>query len=275
MKNILTFTALFLATILHSQTILTVGEIFNFNFNDEFHSMNDYPPGPPNAIRMKVIAKHFSANNDTVFYSRSFNNYHSVFNPNPSPHLDYYFNIYIDSVFYTNLTDSVLCNSMDTSCVSIVNTTICGVPTNGVSYLWPEIYNAMIYGKGLGVVRDVYVEDGSPEYSYDHKIFYFKKDTIECGIPDLITSISSNIASEGSATVYPSPFKDYVRIKWDKKIKNAALLDITGTIKQSIHPNSNEFVIYTSDLKDGFYILQITDESNQVHQRKLIRANNL
>jgi hypothetical protein len=92
---------------------------------------------------------------------------------------------------------------------------------------------------------------------------------------DFLTGIGDQSSLNDETEIYPNPFKDYIRIKWNKKIKNAALLDITGTIKQSIHPNTNEFIIYTSGLKDGFYIIQIIDESNQVHQRKLIKSNNL
>lgn len=272
MKSVLMFTALFLATILHSQTILTVGEIFDYNINDEFHTVNDYPPGPPNAIRMKVIAKHFSAANDTVFYTRSFNNYYSVFNPYPTPHLDYYFDIYVDSVFYTNLTDSILCNSMDTSCVSIVDTTICGVPTNGVSYLWLEIYNATIYGKGLGVVRDVYVENGSPDQSYDYKIFYFKKDTIECGIPDLITSVSSNIASDGFATVYPNPFTDKFNIRFedDNHSYRIKIFDLKGQEIFETKVNGCSSVVIDKIMYKGLYIL-IMETEDKSFQTKIVK----
>ena len=45
MKSYLSFTFLLLATFGFSQTTLTVGEIFDFNVNDEFHTFNDYPQG--------------------------------------------------------------------------------------------------------------------------------------------------------------------------------------------------------------------------------------
>ena len=260
MKSLILLSALFLATILHSQTTLTVGEIYDFNINDEFHTLNDYPQGgPPNAVRIKVIDKHFSAANDTVFYTRSFNNYHTVFNPNPTPHLDYYFNIYIDSVFYTNLTDSILNNIPGTPCNSITNTTICGIPANGWECLGLEEYTSEVFGKGLGVVRDVYVQDGSPSQSYDHKIFYFKKGTMECGVPDLTTSISSNKISLGIVNIYPNPFTDNFRIRFvdEKHSYRINIFDLKGTeIFKTTVDYSNDVIIDKIN-KKGIYILKL------------------
>ncbi len=268
MKKLLLISAFLLATILHSQTILTVGEIFDFNVNDEFQTFNDYPQGaPPNAIRMKVIDKQFSATNDTVFYICSFNNYHTVFNPNPEPHLDYYFNIYIDTVFYTNLTDSVLCSDIDTTCVSIFDTTICGVPTNGVLYTFPEIINSIIYGKGLGIVRNYYIEDGSPDESYDYKLFYFKKDTIECGTPDLTTSISSNKISTGIENIYPNPFTDKFSIRFsdDKHSYKITILDTRGVEIFKTNANYCKSVVIDEISEKGLYIIRLeTDDENYI-----------
>ncbi len=261
MRSILIITALFLATILHSQSILTVGEIFDFNLNDEFHTFNDYQQGgPPNAKRMTIIGKHFSAANDTVFYTRSFNNYHSVFNPNPTPHLDYYFNAYIDSVFYTNLNDSVLCNGSDTTCNSIIDTTICGIPTNGREYIGLEEYSSIIYGKGLGIVRDVYWQN--PTLFYDYKIFYFKKDSLECGIPDLITSISSDKISLGVENIYPNPFTDKINIRFadDQHSYQIKIFNLNGLEIFETTVNHCNNVVIDKIKNKGFYVIKIESE---------------
>ena len=261
MKSFILLSALFLATISHSQTTLTIGEIFDFDINDEFHTFNDYPEGgPPNAIRMTVIDKYFSATNDTVFYTRSFNNYYSVMNPNPEPHLDYYFNIYTDSVFYTNSNDSVLCNVSDTSCNSILDTTICGILTNGREYNGLEEYSAIVYGKGLGIVRDVYWQN--PTLLYDHKIFYFKKDTLECGTPDLTTSISSNKFFLGIENIYPNPFVDKFNIRFadNKHLYKIKIFDLNGLkIFETTVDYCNNVVIDKINMK-GIYLLKLETE---------------
>ena len=268
MKKLIVLPVLFLVTVVYSQTILTIGEIFDFDINDEFHTTKVYPPEPPNAIRMKVIGKYFSATGDTVFYIRSFNNYHSVFNPEPTPHFDYIFNIYTDTVFYKNLNDNVLCDVMDTSCVSITDTTLCGVPANGWELLGLEQYWSNVYGKGLGLVRDVYVEDGTPLQSYDYQMFYFRKDTLECGIPDsTITSVASNKFSFGIENIYPNPFSDEFTIRLSDDIHscNIKIFDLKGVkIYETTVTDRADVVIDQIDQK-GFYILKIeTGEESYV-----------
>ncbi|MBM3436774.1 MAG: T9SS type A sorting domain-containing protein [Bacteroidetes bacterium] len=264
MKSIFIITTLFLATILHSQTTLSVGEIYDFSINDEFHSSDIFPGATPNAIRMKVIDKHFSANNDTVYYTRSFNNYQSVYSPFPEPHIDYFFDNYIDTVFYTNLSDSVVCHVLDTTCTSIFETTICDIPANGWAeggYLQGQ-FHSKIFGKALGQVTDNYWEEDS-DNSYDTEMFYFKKDTMECGIPDsTTTSISSNNLSFGLVNIYPKPFTEKFNIQFadDKHSYKIKIFDIKGVeIFETIVNDCNNVVIDKMKNK-GFYLIKIETE---------------
>lgn len=265
MKNYLILTFLLLATIGYSQTTLTVGEIFDFSINDEFHSSDIFPGKTPNVIRMKVIDKQFSATNDTVFYTRSFNNYHTVFNPNPEPHLDYFFDIYIDTVFYTNFSDSVVCHVLDTTCVSIFETTICDIPANGWSeggYIFGQSH-AKIFGKGLGQVTDNYWEEERSNNSHDIEMFYFKKDTMECGIPDsTTTSIASNNLSLGIVNIYPNPFTEKFNIQFadDKHSYKIKIFDLKGVeIFETTVNDCNNIVIDKINNK-GFYLIKIETE---------------
>jgi D-alanyl-lipoteichoic acid acyltransferase DltB (MBOAT superfamily) len=50
---------------------------------------------------------------------------------------------FVDSAFEGNL-----CNSSDTSCISIIDTTIYGIPTNGWEWIGLEQYSSNIFGKG-------------------------------------------------------------------------------------------------------------------------------
>ncbi len=261
MKSILMITALILATTLYSQTTLTVGEIFDYNINDEFHSSDIFPGATPNAIRMKVIDKYFSPSNDTVFYARSFNNYHTVFNPSPEPHLDFFYNIYIDTVFYTNFSDSVVCHVLDTTCTSIFETTICDIPANGWAeggYLQGQ-FHSKIFGKGLGQVTDNYWEEDS-DNSYDIEMFYFKKDTMECGIPDsTTTSISSNSFSFGKISIYPNPFTEKFNIQFadDKYSYKIKIFDLKGMEIFETTVNGCDNLVIDKMKNKGFYIIKI------------------
>lgn len=260
MKNILLLTALFLATALYSQTTLTIGEIYDFNINDEFHSSDVYPGQTPNAIRMKIMEKHYSAANDTVFYTRSFNNYHTVFSPDPEPHLDYVVDTYTDTVFYTNLDDSIFCDPTDTLCVSITDTTICGIPSNGWEIMGFEQYRSKVYGKGLGWVRDVFWEDGSPEDSYDRQMFYFKKDGMECGIPDsTVTSVDEYSLPDANIDIYPNPFSDRFNIRFadDQPFRVIRIFDLAGVEIYRTTIEDRSHVVIDNIKNQGLYILKI------------------
>ena len=275
MKRFLLLAALFLATILHGQTTLTVGEIFDFNINDEFHSSDIFPNKPPNAIRMKVIDKHFSATNDTVFYTRSFNNYYTVVNPNPEPHLDYFYNNYIDTVFYTNFSDSVVCDVLDTTCVSIFETTICDIPANGWSvggYLQGQ-FHAKIFGKGLGQVTDNYWEEGSSGNSHDIEMFYFKKDTLECGIPDsTITSIAPSGLFLDGLNIYPNPFTEKFNIQFadHEQSYKVKIFDLNGQKIFETTVNNSNHVVIDKIINKGFYILRIESE-DKIYTTKIMK----
>ena len=261
MKSILMITALILAMTLYSQTTLTVGEIFDFNINDEFQSSDVFPGAKPNAIRMKVIDKYFSPSNDTVFYARYFNNYHTVFNPSPEPHLDFFYNIYIDTVFYTILSDSVVCHVLDTTCTSIFEATICDIPANGWAeggYLQGQ-FHSKIFAKGLGQVTDNYWEEDS-DNSYDIEMFYFKKDTMECGIPDsTTTSISSNSFSFGKINIYPIPFTEKFNIQFadDKHSYKIKIFDLKGMEIFETTVNDCDNLVIDKIKNKGFYIIKI------------------
>jgi hypothetical protein len=84
-----------------SQTTLTIGQVYDYNINDQFHY---YIYGvPPNATRFTIVDKQFSPLHDSVTYVRHFDNYSSRVIADPSPHLEYFFNSYTDTLIITNL----------------------------------------------------------------------------------------------------------------------------------------------------------------------------
>jgi hypothetical protein len=262
MKRLILFAFLFTTMVGNSQNILTIGEIFDFNINDEFQSSNVYPTsGPPNAIRMKITDKHFSTTNDTVFYTRFFDNYSTVYNPNPTPHLDYIFNSYTDSVFYTNL-DSSIFDSPWYPVDTIIDSTICGIITCGWEFNGLQEYYSKIYGKGLGIVRDVGWVDGSDDATYDVKLGYFKKDSVTCGTPDLTTSIGINNLSAGIEKIFPNPFTDVLNIIFanDQQSYVLKIYDIRGVeiLDEKIDHNKN--VIINRINEKGVYIIKLESE---------------
>lgn len=273
MKSFLTFILLFLTTLLFSQTTLTRGQIFDFNVNDEFHTRNFYPTGsPPNARRWKVTGKYFSAAKDTVFYTGFHNDYYTVYNSTPQPHLDYYFSTGIDTVFYTNLKDSVLCDPKDTFCVSVIDTTPCGTLENGWMVSGSEFYTLVIYGKGLGVVGNTHWISGSPSMCYDYRLFYYKSGNIICGSPDVTSSGSIDNFPIGNISVYPNPFNQAFTVKFPDKTHtySITILDIKGrTLFQSNVDHVDHTVIDQIKHK-GFYFLKI-ESAGKSYITKIIK----
>jgi hypothetical protein len=92
----------------YSQENLTIGEVFDFEINDEFHyeilqRFTSYPEGE----RILVTDKYYSADSNTVTYIFSRNGYSSWFEDEPEPHLEYSFWNDTKSESYTSLDSSI------------------------------------------------------------------------------------------------------------------------------------------------------------------------
>ncbi len=254
----LSLLGLLLASSLHGQDTLTIGQIFDFDINDEFHSRQTYPSVPPNATRMKIIGKAFSADSDTVFYTRSFNNYHAIFvQDSTGPHLEYDFDVYTSGVYYTNLDSVVSCIATDSSCTMSFGLAICGIPSVEISYAYGKLFEGADYGKGLGETRSYSVDMGAG--GGETEMFYFKKDTMECGSPDLTSSIASPAWLPVMAEISPNPFTDQAELR----IASAwlpctiTILDSRGTVVFQTNNEGHEVVTLSDLMAKGVYIIKI------------------
>lgn len=254
MKSLPVLACLLLASSLHGQDTLTIGQIFDLDINDEFHSHRTYPPGPPHVTRMKIIGKSFSADSDTVFYIRAFNNYYTVANP---PVLEHHFVVDTNSVYYTNLDSIVMCTAGDSSCTLDLGQTICGVPTVEIGYSSGKFYTGSGYGKGLGLIREYAVDMGSGGSASE--LFYFKKDTMECGVPDLTTSIGSHSWSSAMAEISPNPFTDHVdlRIASDWLPCKITVIDARGATVFRTTVEQHRNIALNNMMAKGVYIIKI------------------
>src|SRR4051812_38400980 len=84
------------------QSMMTVRDVYDFAVNDEFQSRR-FGNVPPNATRIKITGKYFSANNDTVFSIRHFNNYVGFMDTTGGNHLGYHVSIGTDTISYRDL----------------------------------------------------------------------------------------------------------------------------------------------------------------------------
>jgi hypothetical protein len=122
-------------------------------------------------------------------------------------------------------------------------------------------------------VRNIYWENGSPLQTYDHKLSYFKNDTIECGTPDLTMSITSNNISLGIEKIYPNPFTDklFVRFADDKHIYDIKIYDIRGVEIFNTKVDHCKNVVIDRINEKGFYIIKLETEG-KIYMTKMIKA---
>ena len=273
----------------NAQPILKIGEVFDFEIDDEFHIKSNLQNQPPNASRLKVIEKYFSDGSDTVFYEIVRDRYSSTYYSEPEPHLEYSFTKDTVLNFYTNLDSSIytyysylhydsILKDYDTHftydsvveystdyCDTLINGFICGLgdfEPNRHSYK---------FGKGLGVIYEFYAEGmsaGTP--SKDKSLFYYKKKYGECGTPDNTTSIEENYLID-NIKIYPNPVDDFLKIELAENGQMILrLFDSNGKL-QVVKAIENSANIDVSRLVQGIYLLNFQLENGQINRKIIIQ----
>jgi hypothetical protein len=289
MKKLKLFTALIIILLSFSlsvdcQTPMTFGQIYDFDINDEFHF--HYPDVPTNAQRIKITGKFFTISLDSVCYIRQNNNYYSQVNWQPSPHLEYFFNSYIDTVCYTNLNticDSAYINwplgdSLDSEFYETLyySPNLCGSLVYeyfACGYCSFESYNISVqYGQGLGMTKYSEQYNIWPPTGFRHQMKYFKKGSITCGTPDTTTqNIPESTYNTNKIQVFPNPVTNEIYLVSD--FMNSALISIynaNGILIKQIERFEHNKSIDISTLKEGIYFLKIESE-NIIYQSNFIK----
>lgn len=264
------------------QQIMTVGEVYDYDINDEFHfrALNI----PPNAIRNKIIGKYFSVNNDTVFYVRNYNNYSSYvdYTTNP-PHLVYSISTGTNTMFYTNL-DSLMSSEYffipPDSCYSFFDTAYYSTEyCDSLVYEYETCaaccfegeYTNEIFGKGIGLIWHYY---SYPAQGVEEQgeLFYYRKAMSECGTPDTNTPVSiielQNL--ENKIAIYPNPTHNLLTIEQQSPItskQSAAIYDLTGKVLLQFSISSQKQTIDISALSSGVYFLTLDDGEQSVNKK--------
>jgi len=263
---------------MQGQTMMTIRDVYDFNINDEFqYSTKNVPP---NAIRIKVIGKHFSANNDTVFYVHYFNNYSSIVNYSTSPpHLDYTYSVGNDTVYYTNL--DTLINSQyrslpNDSCDSSKDTLyysslLCNVllyaHSSCTSCCFEGQNHDETYGKGLGQTKYLYAY-AAMNVLNQWDMYYYKKGAIVCGTPDSSTALSIIEKEKINENILlnPNPTSGVFNVQMSK-YENAQI-EVYNVMGECIYRHmgtSANLQIDLSAAKSGVYFLQLkTSEGTAV-----------
>lgn len=256
-----------------SQTTLTIGQVYDYNINDQFHY---YTYGvSPNATRFTVTDKQFSASNDTVTYVRHFDNYSSQVISDPFPHLEYFFDLYTDTLSITNL-DSLISDQFSTW---TTNDSL-GDSFNDSSYIssqWCGIliyeYSACLgcnfegnsyqgqYGQGVGLIKQIHQSPAWPQIDYQYYLKYYKKGTVSCGTPDLTTvGIKEPLKKVADFFIYPNPVESTFTLQNESPYDNfqCSLQNLLGQIIMTINLRGETNIIDISNFEGGIYQLVIT-----------------
>lgn len=264
--------------VLEEMTLLTVGEVFDFEIGDQFQYRGSATGQPPNAERIDITGKYYSTSNDTVFYVRYHHSYSStIIYENGQPVINYSFYNYTDTVNYTSLTEPI--SSYDDGFLQnwvnyILSVGFCDSTFNGYRGTSGQGFEDNIwfreYGKGLGQVRDYYYDGTGGISTLNNQLFYYKKGNETCGIPDVVNT--DNIPISKELSLYPNPAKDVVSFNIDKEVNvTFAIWNMTGRQIQSGKAHQGLNTIDIKNLSPGVYFLKLGTE-REVKVLKFVKS---
>lgn len=291
---------IFQVSYFNAQPPLTPRLIFDFDSGDEFHyhSSSYYNFSSVGGFSTKILGKVISAGDDSVTYYFQQNTYSQIVDQNTGQISDTVFNTLIDTVTYTYLDSNIASlpeynvatlmayestynqyAAMDSSCLFGMNFSenLADFNLNGV--LTPAFFanaeispsscngyvstiNGNAFGIGLGKISYNHSVSGGPYYGNSYGMVYFKKDTIESGIPDLLLSGVDEMRIP-RVDVFPNPcnstFFIDLRELSDKQYA-VKIFNPQGQLIQQFSSGSDAVELDVMLLEQGAYIFQVWNE---------------
>ena len=279
MKNaILTLIVFGLSLSLSGQELMTTGEVFNYEINDEFHFTSSLNEQPPNADRITIIDKFYSTNGDTVNYVAFHDSYWTTINYEP-PYLTYHFWTDTVTVTYFDLDSSIYYYDIgfqdDTSiynsayyCDSLINE--CEYSVGGG--IEPDYYRNS-YGRGIGQVAEYMEYGGVMDPAVNTYLFYYKKNGVECGTPDTtMVGIRNTNLQFTNFEIFPNPTKSSVYIRAKNSVENfdLFLIDCSGRQIDTYALFGDKNKINLNCVERGIYFLEIINDG-EIETFKIIK----
>jgi hypothetical protein len=290
----------FCMTEIKSQSLMTVGEIYDYNTGDVFIKSGGWW-APPSYQKTIITNKFFSTSFDTVFYV--YDTYYYQPALPCSTCIAVYDTTYGNSVYYTNLNDtvgtglgtkphywSIYCIDTagytglwvdsiyyDTSFCNILTTQI-NVMDNGpqlsdscYSYFEPH-WGYDQYGAGLGQ-RDHYYNMCSEGGNCEQGLFliYYKKGTDSCGHAPVIPTHLDELKFTNSFKIFPNPSSTDFHLTFFVEQNNSKITirNILGEAVKEINFSRQQLTFERDQLKRGMYFVQVTAK-NSMYVSKLI-----
>lgn len=263
-----------------AQELMTIGEVFDFEIGDEFQTRSSVSYQPPNADRVTITGKYYSAGQDTVFYIQHHDMYYSVLSYEGGPHLEYHYGTLTNTVFYTDLDSSIAVFDYGFTIDQYIESSaeLCDSLINGCGYSsGPGFENDFInneYGKGLGRTYQYFYSGMGGYATIENTLFYYKKGILTCGEPDMTGVGIEEIPAESSlSAIYPNPATESFNIPNSLNLSGeitVSIMNIRGEmVGQETFSGQNLIRMDVSKLIRGIYLVKIQTPEG-IDRRKLL-----
>lgn len=283
-KHLLHFgiTALFgvFSNSLFCQEISKVGEIYDFEIGDKFHydvGGGTWPEGSRSKVKVIVIDKYYSSNNDTLYYEldRQVNAFDHLAPPGGYLWRDSvslsYFNL--DSLINNGnidsaVSDSDLFNGRTINYFDSIN--------DNTSEYFTNLSEKYVRGCGRAYFRE---ESNDGLYLDFSRLAYFKKGIEEWGTPYtfIITGIDKNGDTDIKVHIYPNPAINELTLESDNgniRFHKAEIYSLNGKLLNEFEMNGvTNKTINIADLEGGVYVLKLYKDNNSVLLKKVVKLN--
>lgn len=273
MKKILLF--LMIGNLQLSAQVLTNKQVYDFLPGDIFQveyvetiNTTIHPCAFPSLLTIitdSIISKHYSANNDTVFYETQ-SVYYKPFQCDPR--LPPIRTVYKSTRQYTNLNDSAI-HYKDRICLPVSDTlyyssAYCGKyvwerhSNFDIKYCFEEAKWSSTLIEGCG---GPYVNSWGIEGQYTNRLTYYKKGGIPCGVYNTV-GVSEN-KSIASSYLYPNPNNGTMNFQYsftNESDGDLLFYDLSGNLiaKYKLKPGlNNQLQIDKPDLSNGVYFYKM------------------
>lgn len=268
MKSLLLILFLFMFSNTFSQTVLTKGQVYDYNVGDIMQTrFQSYGPGgpvaPPSFVSKTILSKTFSINNDSISYLIQ----REIYQPASCQPCSSYYAVDSISEIMTDLNIPAIHHNQ-TTCLSIVDSFYIDYCNK---HVWEQLPGAdtgcfepiteeSIFIEGLGGPYFFRVDpSGGPAYS-EAKLIYYLKFPDTCGT--FITEVNDREITKNKIELFPNPASDKLYFNSSAKFINFSVYDLLG--KNYMKGNISEPSIPVSGLPGGIYILRLYSPENEI-----------
>lgn len=288
-----------------SQSLMTVGQVYDYSVGDLFIRNEGGTMGPPTYTTTIITDKNYSSFLDTLFYQYDLYRYTP-----PSCQLceANYDTLLANTMFYTNLNDVVgddlgtEPNYLYEECIDTTGftgtwlddvyydasfcnrlTTRIELMDNGPTlvdscYMYFEPYHGhYVYGEGIGLKSYHYYSclDISPSCIETGQLLFYMKGVDSCGVRPFIPTISSvkEFDLPIEIQISPNPFTSQTIITFSK-VQNNSLIELynpLGKRVRSFSYSDTQLILDGSELEKGLYILSISSERGRKTSKILLQ----